>query len=159
MANFRTFVKCPKCTGISKIFGHSFLRKFRVFIKTIKTVNGTQYPSCYHCCCCNNICLFIQAFSSSRLPSGQGQGCHSFDCLNGRIRHTYLILKLFPNSFIFLDFFFETDAGQFGFLVFFESGDPVQWWRSNWRKVSDKWNSQKHFWSKFLRFQSKFLKF
>ena len=45
MANFRTFIKCQKCTGIFKIFGRPFLQKFWVFIKTIETVNGTQYPT------------------------------------------------------------------------------------------------------------------
>ena len=44
-ANFWTFVKCQKCTGIFKILGRPFLRKFWVFIETIKTVNGMQYPS------------------------------------------------------------------------------------------------------------------
>ena len=43
-AKFWTFIKCRKCTGIFKIFGRPFLQKFRVFIETIKTVNGTQYP-------------------------------------------------------------------------------------------------------------------
>ena len=45
MANFWTFVRCRKCTGIFEIFGSPFLQKFWVFIETIKTVNGMQYPS------------------------------------------------------------------------------------------------------------------
>ena len=45
MANFRTFVKCKKCTGIFETFGRPFSQKFWVFIETIETANGTQYPS------------------------------------------------------------------------------------------------------------------
>ena len=48
MADFQTVVKCQKCTGIYEIFGRPFLQKFRVFIKTIKTVNRTQYPTLNH---------------------------------------------------------------------------------------------------------------
>ena len=44
MANFWTFVKCQKSTGIFEIFGRPFLQKFWVFIKTTETVNGMQSP-------------------------------------------------------------------------------------------------------------------
>ena len=45
MAFFWTFVKCRKCTGIFEIFRGPFLQNFQVFIETIETVNGTQYPT------------------------------------------------------------------------------------------------------------------
>ena len=45
MANFWTFIKCQKCTGIFKIFERPFSRKFWDINGTIKTVNGMQFSS------------------------------------------------------------------------------------------------------------------
>ena len=65
MANFRTFIKCQKCTGIFEIFGRLFSQKFRVFIETIETVNGTQYPTCTTLICRSIIrMVFINCWKS-----------------------------------------------------------------------------------------------
>ena len=43
MANFWTFIKCQKCTGIFEIFRRPFLQKFWDINGTIETVNRTQF--------------------------------------------------------------------------------------------------------------------
>ena len=45
MADFWTFAKCRKCTGIFEIFERPFLRKFWDINGTIETVNRTQFPT------------------------------------------------------------------------------------------------------------------